>query len=267
MTDIFKNIANFWTIVRFYYKSGNEHFLDEAMQASSSAFLLLASITIFAFSGTLTSDIVTYIILGNLLYVITNPRIDWVFGMEISEKRLPNYILPPTSVFVHQLAHGIANAWFGFLISSISLIPLLLFFINSINLEGLTILNVLVFIIVAVLGLLFRVALQMIIAFTTFVTKEVSGSVAVYMNIELFLGGTLFPLTVLAKVLPSQFLIDFLYIQPLSFVVHHPMQVLLGNYNFEQVLLVLGGMLAWTVLTWLLAILVLNQARKKGLAV
>lgn len=249
-------IINFWIIVQFYYKSGNQHFLDEALQASSNAFMLLAALVIFAFSGTLNNQIITYILLGNLLYTLTNPRIDWLLGDIIKDKKLLNYLLPPTSIFTHFIAYGMANAWFGFLISCISIIPISLFFAGYIALPGLSLGNLFLFISIAILGFLFRMSWQLLTAFSTFLTKEVGGSVAVSINLELFLAGTLFPLSILASVLnnilPSQlnFLVNFLYFQPLAFVVYHPMQIILGNYDFSTSLFVLFGIFIWLLVFW-----------------
>jgi len=267
---MFKNfqnsIQNFWIITRFYYKSGNEHFIDEALQASSSNFILLAVMVVFQFTGSLSNEIITYLICGNLLYVATNPRIDWILGNIIKDKKLPNYTLLPTNIYTHFIAHGLANSWFGLLVSSISLVPILLLFIDKIDLNGLTIFNILIFVLVAVLGLLLRVALQMIIGFTTFLTKEVAGSVAIYINLELFLAGTLFPISILASILPVSltWFKDFLILQPLAFIVYHPTQIILGNYNFSNVILTLIGVFVWTILIWILNISSLKLLKKQG---
>jgi ABC-type uncharacterized transport system permease subunit len=267
------HFLNFFIIVRFYYKSGNQHFLDEALQASSNAFMLLAAMVIFQFSGTLTNQIITYILLGNLLYTLTNPRIDWLLGNIIKDKKLLNYLLPPTSIFTHFIAFGMANSWFGFLISCISIIPISLFFAGNITLSGTSLINLILFILIAIFGFLFRMAWQLLIAFSTFLTKDVGGSVAVSINLELFLAGTLFPLSVLSTVLNNllpnnfTFLVDLLYLQPLAFVVYHPMQIILGNYNLELSLLILLGILFWTVFFWLITILTLKIAKLKDFVI
>lgn len=264
ITNLKNSLNNFWIIIRFYYKSGAEHFLDEALQASSSAFMLLASMVIFYYSKTLDNQIITYLLIGNLVYVITNPRIDWVLGNIIRDHKLANYVMPPVSIFKHFIGHGIANAWFGFLISSISVIPLTLIFMSQISLNGVTFANLILVIAVLVLALLFRTALQMIIAFSTFWTKEVAGAVAVFINLELFLAGTLFPLSVLAAIIPAQWSIlsNVLYLQPLAFIVYHPMQILLGNYDLKKSLLTLLGIGLWTVITWFFAVVLFKYARK-----
>jgi ABC-type uncharacterized transport system permease subunit len=265
MTYILKNyFQNFWIIIKFYYKSGSEHFLDEALQSSSSTFMLLASMVIFYFSKTLNNEIITYLLIGNLVYVISNPRIDWILGNIIRDHKLTNYIMPPTSIFKHFIGYGIANAWFGFLISSISAVPLILIFFYQITLNGLSLKNFIIFLLCIIFSLLFRVALQMIIAFSTFWTKEVAGSVAVSINIELFLAGTLSPLSILTSILPENmsFLAQVIYLQPLAFIIYHPMQIILGNYNLIQALFTLLGCILWTIILWLIAIILYKYARK-----
>ena len=263
---ILNSIHNNWIITKFYYKSGNEHFLDEALQASSHAFMMLAAMAIFQFSGTLSNEIITYIIFGNLLYTLTNPRIDWLIGDIIKDKKLMNYALTPKSMFQHFSCLGLANSWFGFLVSSISIVPLLLLLNNQIEFVGTPLANVFIFLITIVLSFLFRVAFQLLVAFSTFVTKEVGGSVAVSINLELFLAGTLFLISVLADILPEKlnWLEPIIYLQPLAFVIYHPMQIILGNYNTNQSLSVLAGMFVWTVVFWVFTIHVLKWAKAKN---
>ena len=262
-TKALNPIRNAWIITRFYYKSGNQHFLDEALQASSNAFMMLAAMAIFQYSGTLTSEIVTYIIIGNLLYTLTNPRIDWLIGDIIKDGKLLNYVLPPTSIFSHFSYLGLANSWFGFLVSSISIVPILLLLNNQIDLGGVSAINLIIFLLIVIMSFLFRVAYQLLVAFSTFVTKEVGGSVAVAINLELFLAGTLFPISILADILPERlaWLETVIYWQPLAFVVYHPMQIILGNYDLSMSLKVLVATAIWTVIFWTAAILTLKLAK------
>jgi ABC-2 type transport system permease protein len=82
----------------------------------------------------------------------------------------------------------------------------------------------------------------------------------VYESLNLVLVGTLIPL----DKMPFS---SFFSLLPYSWILHHPMQIYLGKYDFNQTILVFAGGIAWCVILFFFAKIIFKAGLKRNEAV
>jgi ABC-2 type transport system permease protein len=87
-----------------------------------------------------------------------------------------------------------------------------------------------------------------------------SGFIRTFGHIFIFTSGSTFPLDIIDQVQWLQFL-------PFAYTFYHPMQIYLGNYNFQETLSVFAGGIAWCIILYFLAKLVFKKGLKRNEAV
>ena len=100
--------------------------------------------------------------------------------------------------------------------------------------------------------------LEFLVGLTAFWTTEIDGLVLNFGFLSKLLAGQLFPLNLLI----SNIFLNL--INPFAYLFFHPMQIYLGNYNLNQILLVFAGGIAWCIVLYFLAKLVFKMGLKRN---
>lgn len=181
--------------------------------------------------------IFTYYIVGSLFFFSTG--LHWNLSQSIFEGSLSSKLLLPQNFFL--MAYVKDFGWWLYA----NIIELIIFGIligigHQYIIIG-SMINILFFLILRVIGNIIQTNLQLLLGSLAFYFTEVDGILDIISEAEFYLSGKAIPLDVSKFFLPLQFL-------PYAMMYYFPIQVYLGEFSSHQSLGVIGMGLLWVLI-------------------
>jgi ABC-2 type transport system permease protein len=209
------------------------------------------------------AGIFTYLIVGRMFRALIDCYPHHSIGYEVLKGGITTHLLKPTDFFGTTVFNNLGRRipgniiqFFGsslvLIICSLTIAPI------QINLDKILILMTF---------LPFAYLINYILGYTIgllafFVRDEGSfdGIKRVYETLNLVVIGTLIPL----DKLPFN---EFFELLPSAWILHQPMQIYLGKYNLNQILLAFAGAIIWSLILFIVARIIFQRGLKKNEAV
>jgi ABC-2 type transport system permease protein len=244
-----------WYILKYEVKRSTTSLFNDSLWFLARIITFFLSIFIWSLSGRKdSSEIISYLIVGNLLLSSLMPMVLWEISNDIYEGKLVTKLLAPTNIKIRYFFESLPNSLKNFCIIFVIILPCLFIFPNSFVFS----LSIFWLIPLVLIAYLIRFFIDMLSALTTFWLTRTYGVNDFHVAILPFLAGSLFPLSLLPIWL---YFIEF---QPLAFTFYHPMQIYLGKYSTNEIILVFIGGLAWCLVLYFLAKLVFKLGLKRN---
>jgi len=207
---------------------------------------LVISLTIYGnFSD--DNDYLKYFLFGNLFFkwLTLFGDINWEISSAIKYGTVSKYLILPTDWLKYEFFSVIGGNFYPVMINSLIFLVVLILSSTSLELS----LNLFWLLPFFVLAVIIYFCIDLLVGLVAFWTPETNTLIEMKTILTPFLAGAL-------VFLDTNWITQkFIYL-PWSFMVHHPMQIYLGNYNLNQSLWAFAGGLAWCLVLYLLAKLV-----------
>lgn len=202
-------------------------------------------------------EMITYILLGNLINAIVRNWLASVVSRDISNGTLSQFLVKPISYLRYILFREIGRISVAFFFSVISSLLVIFFFTRYfiINLNPLTLGLIAI---MTILAFATELLLSFLIGLIAFWTTEVDGIYATIDRVKKFFSGGYFPISLLPPAfVKTSFLLPFGY----SFFI--PVQLYLGKIDSRTGLLGLLIQLTWIILLYGIIRVAWNRGIKK----
>ena len=253
-----------WYFIIYNLKSQRAYFGDTIMWTLYGIFSILGSFFIWWLttksSGDFnTSEILTYLFIGNLISSLINNWAQLDLGWMNRGGSISNLLILPTSFIKYMYVKFIGRSMLGNypiqLFAYLLLSPLIKdYFIFPSSVAN--VFSILLFVPVAYSINFF---LNFSFGCLTFWITETDGANNFYGYFSTFLSGGLIPLFLLFPF--TGLAITF---QPFAWLLHHPMQIYLGEYSALETLYVFLGGITWCVVLYFLAKWVFRMGLKRN---
>lgn len=161
--------------------------------------------------GFTAQEMITYVLMGNLFQIMVRNFISDFIAAEINEGRLSMFLVKPISYFRFAFSREIGRTSFPTLLSIITQVIVMLFFLDRI-LVNTDIWYLALIVAMLILAFFSELLLSFLIALVAFWTDEVDGLFRTVERVKRFFSGGYFPLTLLPPVLVQiSFLLPFAY--------------------------------------------------------
>ncbi len=194
--------------------------------------------------GFTREEIITYIIAGNLISLLSSYFLHHIIAHDIIKDDSKLLVYYPIQYFFHILARGLGKNFFPFIIAAIFNILLLYFLVDSIVIN-VNILYLGLILLMVILAFVIEFLIAYLLKLYVFWTIESSQLYTVLMRIKRFLAGNYFPLSLLPHIfLTTSLTLPFAY----SFFV--PMELYLKKIDLETGLKGIGVQVIWIVIMY-----------------
>jgi ABC-2 type transport system permease protein len=261
MTNFFQNNYKWWYCVSYHAKRVSAGAFGTILQYTSNVFSTLAIVYVWYKTGA-GSEIITYLTVGKVFQMLSSLSYFGRLSDLIATGKITNYLLLPQSFFKVELVNavgvrvlknvsGVIGALIGVIIAGYVFKPILAPNLGSILLLLLVFLPI-AFVIQFLIGV--------IIGSTNFFVynkRDFEGISSSYIAVLAILTGSIIPLNEL-------FYPQFFQSLPFAWIIHHPMQIYLGNYsNLEILYSILSGV-SWILVLYVLAKIIFKLGLKKN---
>jgi len=263
LENILGKYYKWWYIVVYNFKVQRAYRADTVMWTLFSIFRFLGTFFIWWLTtkdnqNFDTTEIFTYLFLGNLLNTFINNWIPIDLGQMNKSGEISSKILTPTD-FLHRmylsfLGRGMLANFSTSVFGYILCLPILWNYLSSPS----SLLNLFLLILIIPIAYSIRLFAGFVFGCLTFWMTETEGANNFFFFAEDFFSGRTVPLNFL---LPFAFFIPH---QPFAWTLHHPMQIYLGKYNFTETLLVFLGGILWCFALYFLAKWVFKMGLKRN---
>jgi ABC-type uncharacterized transport system permease subunit len=243
-----------WFLVLYNFRLSLAHSLSAFFIILRDFTPLLISLTIYS-SFSKSREYIEYFVVGNFLYKLYTlfGDIAWEVRSDIFYGGLSNKLLYPSSYILSQIFACIGGNFYTVLIN---LVLLVLIMIGN----GIVGHFSLVFLIWVVVGCMIYFMIDFLVGTMTFWIQSTNTMIEMKSAIVPFLAGGL-------VLLDTNNITKSFVALPFAFLVHHPMQIYLGKYDFNQTVLVFAGGIVWCVVLYFLAKWVFAMGLKRNEAV
>jgi ABC-2 type transport system permease protein len=191
-------------------------------------------------------EIITYILIGNLISLVTGYLLERIIARDLLRTDSKLLVCRPLKYFGHILFHGLGKIFAQFVVTVAVYLAIVFFFAGQliINLEPayIAVIGAMV-----ILAFLTEFLIAYLIHLHVFWTIESPESYKVMMRIKKFFAGNYFPLSMLpANILYASFMLPFAY----SFFV--PTELYLKKINLNAGLAGLGVQMIWIAALYLI---------------
>jgi ABC-2 type transport system permease protein len=184
-------------------------------------------------------QMLTYIILINVLNGIVLSTQTFRIAFEINSGLLSKFLIQPLNFFAYNLARDLPDKIIntGFSIFEINIMILILQTPIIIQQDLLRLIS---FVLVSLLAALLYFEINILLSFIGFWSKETWAPRFIFNILLMFLAGTYFPL----DIIPKQ-IYDFLQLLPFTYLVYFPLKIYLGAVDMSQLMKGLGIIIFW----------------------
>ncbi|MBC7406483.1 MAG: ABC-2 family transporter protein [Candidatus Parcubacteria bacterium] len=207
-----------------------------------------------------TNEYAIYFIIGNVFLKTCGLvwDISWDFRADIKNGSITTKMLKPSSLLGQYLVVSLGANLYSYLINILIAVIMLIGggLISSIPLNF----NILPAVLLILVGDVIFFFIEVIVGSCAFFVRETNTLIETKNSLIPFLAGALFFLNT------NSFTSNFIFL-PFAFAVHHPMQIYLGKYDFNQTLMVFAGGIAWCVVLYFLAKWIFKMGLKRNEAV
>ncbi|MGB9883324.1 MAG: ABC transporter permease [Microgenomates group bacterium] len=213
--------------------------------------------TVFFNNQALKNHTVAYFLLLHLIsgLIISTTTTD--LAGQIQNGEIINLLLKPISVFKYyffrDLGDKLINFFFAIIETGIIINIVKIPFFNYLNL---TVQNIVLFLLFAIIGFFSYFFISLLLSFVGFVSPEVWAPRFIFFTLLTILSGFFIPLDFLPKPL-----FNLLFFTPFPYFIYLPTKIITGNFNFINLKLALFGGIFWLFFSYFLV----NFAWHKGL--
>jgi ABC-2 type transport system permease protein len=201
-------------------------------------------------------SIFTYYIFGTIITI--GNGIQWNIAGSVKSGSISARLLRPSGI-MQQIIISDFGWWFVPSVIEITLL-LSIAFIGSQFVIFSSPLYVFLYLSMGVIGYFISVFIAYILGSLAFFIVDVQGVLEIQNQLNFIFSGKALPLNIVSILQPLIFL-------PFAFTFHHPMQIYLGKYDFNQTLMVFAGGTTWCVVLYFLAKWIFKMGLKKNEAV
>lgn len=249
-----------WYLLNYTFKAGTVYRTSVLSWITSSFLTVIATVLLWYIniqSGSNLfnfSNIFTYYIVGNL-FVLTN-SVEYAISEDILSGSITTKLLRPSNIWLQWFIGNLGWNLFRLVVifCIYSLVALIgrqwLIFPASV-------VDIVYFVLSCIIGYSITIAINYICGMLAFFFLNIWGIIDLKNSLRFYLSGSFMALNIVS------FTIWLTYL-PFSFTFYHPMQIYLGLYNFEQILIVLGGSLTWCIVLWYFAYKLFVMGLKKN---
>jgi ABC-2 type transport system permease protein len=250
-----------WYLISYEFKRSSGHFYSSIFNTSVRAIEFLAIVFIWKLNGN-NSQIISYLALGRVFGRLLTFDISGQVSYFIVKGDLTRLLLLPSYPLNYFLASNIGFNFIRGLINALVTLALaILFFGKDIQFS----LNILLlfpfFFLSYLLGLYFSYLIGCI-AFWARTNANSTSIIDAFRMLAGLLSGEIIPLFLIFSSFYSPF-----FWTPFAFLLHHPMQIYLGKYDFNQTVFVFAGGISWCIILYFLAKWIFKIGLKRNEAV
>jgi len=238
------------------YRFSNYAFLTSRLIRLASI-LIIWTATIQSGAGVFTmQEILTYYILGEIFFF--DPGTHYEIGDSILDGSITNTLLKPTPILPYFIINSFGQSLFSKSIrTSIRVfLAVITYYLNLFILPN-SFSSIFFFLVFFWLSFFILNFFSILTGSLAFWLTSVWGVIDLFQNLKNTFSGSLFPLNIFTWMFG-------LYFLPFSFTFYHPMQIYLGNYTFNQTLLVFLGGILWCTVLYFLAKWVFKMGLKRN---
>ena len=203
------------------------------------------------------SEMITYVIVGNLVTLATRNFLSDFMAREIKDGTLSFFVVKPLTYFRYAIARELGRITLPLALSVGSQMIIIILFIRHIKLPA-DWLTIFLFLIMIVLAFMLEFLLAYLIGAIAFWTDEVDGIYATIARLKRFVSGGYFPLSLLPSIyVKISLALPFAY----SFFV--PTQLYLGKLSIPDAFKGIGVQCIWIILLYGLIKLVWRRGTRK----
>lgn len=190
------------------------------------------------------SEMITYVIVGNLITLATRNFLSDFMAREIKDGTLSLFVVKPLTYFRYAVARELGRVTMPFVLSLLTQVFVIALFIRQLIVPPSSMI-VLLFLAMVVLAFILELFLAYLVGTIAFWTDEVDGIYTTISRLKRFISGGYFPLSLLpAAYVQISMALPFAY----SFFV--PTQLYLGKISIQEGLVGIGIQLLWIVLLY-----------------
>jgi ABC-2 type transport system permease protein len=252
-----------WWYIILHHFNKNTAYRTSSIIWMFGRWLILAS-TIFIWwiniqSGSSLIDfknIFTYYIFGTMICI--GNGVQWNIAGGVKDGGITTKLLRPSNLMLQIILSDFGWWVFPTIVEILSLILISIFGWQFVIFISFT--NLLLYLLMGVIGYLISVFIAYILGSLAFFIVDTGGILEIQNQLNFILSGKAIPLSIVAFLQPLTYL-------PFAFTFHHPMQIYLGKYDFNQTVLVFAGGIAWCVVLYFLAKWIFKLGLKRNEAV
>jgi ABC-2 type transport system permease protein len=263
MEKILGKHYKWWYIILYNIKLQNTYRSDGFLYAISSTISYGGSILVW-FLATMNSqnfnskEIITYLLIGGIIIKFFPVWYGEELSSKIAEGKLISNLISPTPIFWYGYFQFLGKGPFGSgWILNIPSLFLLFFFWNQL-LPISNWLNIVWILLFLIFSYTIKYIVEFLFGSIAFWTTGTGGLMEMADSVSFFLIGGVAPLTILSNY------VNWIEYQPFAWILHHPMQIYLGNYDLNQTLWVFAGGLVWCLALYFLAKFVFKMGLKRN---
>jgi ABC-2 type transport system permease protein len=255
-----------WYILKYYFKS-NGTGLSGFLVSQIADIVQVLGITYIWIINNSPNQVITYLIIGRIFKSLSDCFLAEVVAPEVASGKISNYLMLPTPFMPFYFFREVGRRIVFNTGRAISLLIAVTIFFSYIDLKILSLNNLIVLPFLVVLSFVLSFFTEFIVGFSMsfFDDKRNYEGLRKAYNGLAGMGGILTGIIIPLDKLPLYK--EFIQFLPTTFFLHHPMQIFLGKYNFQETLAVFAGGLAWCLILYFLAKFVFKLGLKKNEAV
>ena len=249
--------SKYFYIVNYSFRQINTKLTYFLFYQFSFISQFLFTIAIWVITRGQDKHLITYLFIGYVIQKLSWTNVSWPVVNGILNGKIINHLLYPTNYQNYIFAREIGTSSTSNFYSVIVLALFFPFFVN--NLQPPSIIFCFLLPVFVSTAFLMSFLLQFTLSCITFWARENINPInSVLATIENVCVGLIIPF----QFLPSP-LKDILPFNPYAWMLYHPMQIYLGNYNTNQILLTLLGGVGWIITLYFISQLVFKLGLKK----
>ncbi|GAB4146026.1 MAG: hypothetical protein OHK0017_06290 [Patescibacteria group bacterium] len=256
MSDSSRWLTKFWYTFWFFLKSYTAYFWSDGLYYLSNVISLVLVVWVWTLNSRADgSEIVNFILIGNLYFSLTSYSYKWVIYRDILQGNLSSKLVRPTNIWLYYLAGTLAAGSRIVLVNTVSLVGVAILFRQYLVWNwGWQWLWIIPFLLTS---FLIKFSLDALTGVSAFWLTNAEGPIQIYEVTHTFLAGGVIPFGVLGTGYA------WLQFQPLAFTLLHPVKVILGEYSWQESLLFFIGSLFWGLLLWWLLVQIFKWGLKR----
>ena len=247
-----------WYTVKYYFKLRTAYRVDNFFFALGNIFTLISTVLVwfYASGGVLNEDFklkMSYFVFGTVYFGLVNLWPSF-FGYNIRDGKHTTFLLRPNNFLVSVFFMYLGIALFQMLVLMLIFVALSPFWLSFVT-SSIVWSNLIWLVLMIFPSVLIYFFLELIVGMSAFFVTEINGIILNFDFLKSLLMGRLIPL--------SFFISSFSFglLNPFGFMFFQPMQILLGKYDLNQIIITLLSSVVWAIIL----IVVSNKMLKIGL--
>jgi ABC-type uncharacterized transport system permease subunit len=253
-----KFLIKWFYVVRYNISRGSGDFFGILMQQIGIIQITGATALIWVLNGGV--GVLSYILVGKLFFNLSYNDYQLRLGSRIISGKMITSLMTPQDIFLEGFVVSIGYRAGLVLTNLIGVVAILIIFALSIpdSIILPSTFNQWLFLVYVPIAFIINYLFGIIVGSSAFVLRDklnFDGVVQSYTSSMIVLSGSIIPLDKIPE-------LKFLEYLPSAWLLHHPMQVYLGNYNLKENVIALVSGLIWILILFVFAKLVFKKGLK-----